>query len=57
MSVASRAARKICSRARDSYESDFRLLLYSDQFLVLDKVEANEKVCVIGVRYSCGRYI
>ena len=35
------------SLARDSYESDSVLLLYSDQFLVLDKVETSEKVGVI----------
>ena len=32
------------SLAHDSYESDFGLLLYSDQFLVLDKAETSEKV-------------
>ena len=35
------------SLSRDSYESDFKLLLYSDQFLVFDKVEASVKLSVI----------
>ena len=35
------------SLARDSYDNDFRLLLYSEQFLILDKVEASDKVSVI----------